>query len=330
MAYYNRELLRLLPRVLRARDFHLYLENGKRLTDLWLAGGRAVLGHKPPKVLGELKNAAERGLFTPFPHPMERRFVKALTQFFPRRTFRLYADPCSLYRALVDTGFAEPGIASPADTPFFDPAFFPPEPQGLQGGRDTNPRKADRRDAKISLWRPFLDTAPVKSSDSQSYGISYTTAPILIPILPWPLGPSVLVLDESLDTSFPPGELISPVLLAPATRALYDLAAAIKAKDPNRGSKQYQKIEKALNQTNSGRANSGGQKHSEFLWQRRGIYLTIEPDIAGEKAGEKYETLFRNFLEGGFLIPPSVNEPLILPGIMSKGEESKLAELISL
>jgi hypothetical protein len=35
------------------------------------------------------------------------------------------------------------------------------------------------------------------------------------------------------------------------------------------------------------------------------------------------------FLEKGFLLPPSPHEPLILPGMLSQGEETKLANLLS-
>ena len=274
MLYSERGHLRLLPRVLRARDFHLYLENGKRLTDLWLAGGGAVLGHKPPRVLGELKNTAERGLFTPLPHPLERRFLKALGELFPGRAFRLYADSGALPRA-----FDEAGIPFPVNRPLSDPAF--PENDDISVfGR------------KASLWRPFA--GEIK-------------APVLIPILPWPLGPEALVLDKDMDASFPAGEIIPPVLLAPATRALYDLLAVIK--DGDRISRKYPKIEKAVKGS---------------LWRRQGIYLTIE---IGE---EKYTDIFKRFLEGGFLIPPSPMEPLILPASMSDGEEAKLAGLLKL
>ena len=249
----DRELLRLLPSVLRARDFHLYLEGGRRLLDLWLQGGRAILGHKPPNVVNEMKNAAERGLFTPLPHPMERRFIKALEVFFPGKTFRLYSDEASLRRALDDAGII----------------------------------------SKVSLWRPFLGPE--------------NDTPILIPILPWPLGPAALVLEKDLDASFPSGELIPPVLLAPAARALHNLAAA--EKDFAANNPRFPKIEKAL---------------KESIWRRKGIYLSIEPDT--EK--EKYKALFLRFLEGGCLIPPSPMEPLILPRVMLKGEEAKLAELL--
>jgi hypothetical protein len=272
MLFPKRELIRLLPNVLRARDFHLYLENGKRLTDLWLAGGKAVLGHKPSRVVLELKNSAERGLFTPLPHPMEKRFLKALAQFFPGRIFRVYTDFSGLSKALTEAGFSLP----------------------CQTGRKS-----------VFLWRPFTNTAEKNTGgvNERNESLNENKAPALIPVLPWPLGPEVLVLDKEMETSFPSGDFISPVLLAPATRALYDLWAVLK----NRGCNRYPKLEKSL----------GG------VWRRQGIYITIEP----KPDMEKYEVVFRRFLEGGFLIPPSPAEPIILPASMSSGEESKLAAL---
>jgi hypothetical protein len=124
--------------------------------------------------------------------------------------------------------------------------------------------------------------------------------------LPWPLGPAVLALDKSLEASFPQGELIAPALLAPAARAIYDLAARIRS--PNR--QRFYRIEKALAAAKSG------------VWRRRGIYLTTQVDM------EEYAQLFRSFLEAGFLLPPSADEPVILPAVLSKGEETKLAELL--
>ena len=267
----RKNLLRLLPNVLRARDFHLYLEGGKRLTDLWRWGGRAILGHKPSRVLVELKNSAERGLFSPLPHPLERRFIKALSPFFPDRAFRLYLNEDSLRRALAETGFSDP----PGD-----PAF------GSRGSERTF----------ISLWRPFLEV----------------TGSVFMPVLPWPQGPAVLVLTKCMEDSFPAGELIPPAVLSPAARALYNLAAAMKTFNPNRMG--YPKIQKAFDERPAG----------ERLWHRRGIYLTTEPGMDSAQ----YETLFRRFLEGGFLLPPSPLEPAILPLAMSAGEESKLADLL--
>jgi hypothetical protein len=274
-------LLRSLPRVLRARDFHLYTDSGKKLVDLWLYGGKAVLGHKPPRVLLELKNAAERGLFTPLPHPLERRLTKALVAIFPDRSFRLYNDSLSMYRAIEK---ALPRESAPFQAEAIpDPAFL----------------DSDAKKAVASLWRPFVEPVP--------------KTPILLPVLPWPLGPAVLTLDKSLEASFPEGELIPPVLLAQAARALYDLAAEIRS--PSR--QNYYRIEKAI----SGAGQGNGSK--SCIWQRRGIYLTTRVDR------EKYADLFRSFLEAGFLLPPSASEPAILPSSMSKGEEMQLARLLN-
>jgi hypothetical protein len=283
---HNRELLRLLPRVLRARDFHLYLETGKRLVDVWLSGGKAVIGHKRPRVLGELKNAAERGLFSALPHPLERRFIKALEKFFPNRAFRLYADESSLFRALAN-------VLSKKARLIIDPAFPAEESITYNDGRGS-----------VSLWRPFLEPeVSERRSDVQK-------AAFVIPVLPWPLSPAVLVLEKNMEEMFPPGELISPVLLAPAARALHDLSAVLEDHSADRH--RYAKIEKVLENSKQ--------------WRLRGIYLTVEPGINQEE----YAALFRRFLDGGFLIPPSPAEPLILPLSMSAGEEAKLAELLTL
>ena len=275
----DKELLRLLPRVLRARDFHLYLEGGKRLTDLWRFGGRAILGHKPPKLLRELKNTAERGLFSPLPHPLQARFVKALSVFFPGRAFRLYMDEGSSRKALAEAGIDQ---------------------------------------TTIPLWRPFsegdglgVNTLEERPGVEPEVRQGIKPSPrIMLPVLPWPLGPAALVLEKNMDTSFPPGELIPPVLLAPAARALHDLSAALKTVTSHRDFPEYPKLRGAL---------------SGSPWRRQGIYLTVEPDT--DKRA--YEVLFRRFLEGGFLIPPSPGEPAILPLSMSAGEETKLAGLLS-
>jgi len=99
-------LLNKVPTVLRARGFRLYAQDGKRLIDLWLNGGAAVLGHTPPNLLRELKNTASRGLSAPLPHFSEGRFIKALSKLFPGRSFRLYAAPPEELVSLFKTGTA--------------------------------------------------------------------------------------------------------------------------------------------------------------------------------------------------------------------------------
>jgi hypothetical protein len=267
-----------LPVVVRARDFRLYTLGGGRLVDLWQAGGRSILGHSPPRILRELKNSGARGLFAPLPHPQEGRLLKALARLLPGRGFRLYTDRLSLYRALEKAGF-------PPAEPFPDPVFRPP--------------RAPVPD--LSLWRPFLKPEAGAS-------------PLLVPVLPWPLGPWVLALEAALEDRFAPSDPLSPVLLAAAARAVHDLIAS----GPRGGRPVYPRINRALY------GNPPENSRIPSPWRRRGPYLVCEPPP--ERL--PWEDLFRNFLQGGFLIPPAPGEPLILPGILSPGEEAALAALL--
>jgi len=113
-----------IPNVLRARGYRLYLANGKRLVDLWLNGGSAVLGHTPSNLLRELKNTASRGLYAPFPHFTEARFVKALLKLFPEHSFRYYAAPPKELLALFNSGKVKLWRRlSPDDAQFFIPVL---------------------------------------------------------------------------------------------------------------------------------------------------------------------------------------------------------------
>jgi hypothetical protein len=264
-------LLDKVPAVLRARGFRLYTQGAsakggkQRLIDLWLNGGAAILGHTPPNVLREIKNTASRGLYAPFPHFTERRYIKALLKLFPGHSFRLYAAPPEELETLFINGAA-------------------------------------------GLWRPFLNS-------NFPFEIESNAPAVLVPVLPgihlwrgnFPFGLCVVASkSESQLAQLPSGDILSPVLLAAAARGIYDLLAS-----PDRGKPVFPRISKV--QKNS--ANS--------IWHRQGIYLTL-------KEKKEWGTLFNQFLEAGFLIPPNPSQPLILPGEMSDGEEAKLAAALAI
>ena len=251
----------LLPNVLRARGFRLYLANGQRLVDLWQNGGAAVMGHTPPNLLRELKNTASRGLFAPLPHFTENRFFKALQKLLPEHNFRVYAAPPQELVSLFNDG-------------------------------------------SIQLWRPFLN--PVSPFTAENLNL---IMPILQGIQTWqgklPIGLCVAAAKSKDNLAqLPPGDTLSPILLAVAARGVHDILAA-----PQRANPVLPRVTKAL-------------KNSP--WHQRGIYLHLNE----EPAPEAWEALFSHFLEAGFLLPPNPSHPLILPGEMSAGEETKLAALL--
>jgi len=266
------DLLRLMPTVLRARDFRLYTKDSRRLVDLWQNGGAAILGHTPPSLLREIKNTASRGLYAPFPHFLEGRYRAALSRIFPGRDFRFYAAP-------------------------------PPELHTLiaEGSGDT-----------AALWRPFLNPAAPLS-------VPENAPPVLVPVVPgiqgWrgglPLGLCVLAIKSGYEiASLSPGDFLPPVLLAAAARGIYDLIAAAKGAAPERANPAYRRVDQAL-------------KNSR--WERQGLYLLLKQS----PSDEEWVSLFRRFLDNGFLLPPLPSHPAILPGVLSPGEEAKLAALLA-
>jgi len=255
------------------------LADSRRLVDLWQNGGAAVLGHTPPNLLRELKNTASRGLYAPLPHFTEGRFLKALAKILPGRAFRIYAAP--------------PLFSGDTDL------------HGLNGLARIK-EEGERKPSGLKLWRPYIDTLnPFFVDDT----------PLLVPVLPgiqtWrrglPMGLCVAAAQTGVDASeaalswLPSSDALPPVLLAVATRGVYDLLAA-----PERAKPEFPRIKKALRQSR---------------WQRQGIYLTLREE---SKEGE-WDALFDQFFEAGFLLPPTPDHPLILPGELSQGEETKLA-----
>ena len=259
-------LLKTVPAVLRARGFRLYTQDGRRLIDLWLNGGAAILGHTPPNLLRELKNTASRGLYAPLPHFTESRFLKALSKLFPGRSFRLYAAPPPELTELFNSG-------------------------------------------AVKLWRPFIDPASPFAVEN---------APLLIPVLPgiqsWrgelPLGLCIAAAEsENQLAQLPTNDILPPLLLSAAARGLYDILAS-----PQRAKPALSRLAKVM-QTDD----------FKKRWRRQGIYLSLK-----EKTGnDEWAALFAQFLDAGFLLPPNQNQPLILPGELSDGEEAKLAAVLS-
>jgi hypothetical protein len=279
-----------IPVVLRVRDFRLYIapkrrsatqgqsaaqgqlaakqRAGRYLIDLWLNGGAAVLGHTPANLLRELKNTASRGLYAPFPHFTESRYIKALSLLFPGYSFRLYAAPTPELAELYAKNSA-------------------------------------------CLWRPFVNPG---SPFAIAENVAAQPPSLLVPVLPgiqgWrnelPMGLCVVAAKSENELSqLPHSERLSPILLATAARGLHNLLAS-----PQRAKPDFPRIFKVL--------------QNNTIWQRQGIYLTLkEPPAPGI-----WENLFNTFLDAGFLLPPDPSQPLILPGILSQGEETKLAGLL--
>lgn len=201
-------LLRRIPAVLRARGFRLYLSDGygcqgnRRLVDLWLNGGAAIMGHTPPNQLRELKNAASRGLYAPFPHFTEGRYLKALSKLFPKSSLRLYAAPPQELVSLFNTGSAR--LWRPFE-----------EPVTQESSQEASSFMADN----VPLFVPVLPGIQTWRS-GLPLGLCVTVSnPVC--------GSAANMLAE-----LPASDVLSPVLLAAAARGVHDIIAAAERAKP--------------------------------------------------------------------------------------------------
>ncbi len=107
-------LLRNLPGIRRARLWRLYAYSGERFLDLWMDGGRAILGAKGSGIGTSLKAAIDMGLSRPMPSPWEARLRKELLRRWPAYTHVLfYRSETAALRALGERGEAELRILRP-------------------------------------------------------------------------------------------------------------------------------------------------------------------------------------------------------------------------
>ncbi|MBN1834904.1 MAG: hypothetical protein JW820_03575 [Spirochaetales bacterium] len=254
-----------LPAFRRARGYRLYGHDGKRYLDLWQQGGRALLGHRPGRVTTVLKNVISTGLVADLPSVHARRLERALLGQFPGcRAFRVTASlGAALELASVYLGHP----VGPGD--IRDPLRDPEDPA-----------------PELALWRP---ACPQSLSPR-----------VLLPRLPFTLAgaPVPVGFAEELPAGFPPSEVLSPVVLAGALRALHDL-------------RRYRPPEWL------GQALAAGTAG----WERRGLYV-----LPRFQAGD-YPSVFEGFLAEEVVLNPCFPEASILPSEASPGELQKMIGL---
>ncbi|MFW5687990.1 MAG: hypothetical protein ACOC1U_00340 [Spirochaetota bacterium] len=143
--------LRFLPAIRRARGFRLYTSDGRRLLDLWQAGGEAIVGHRGGGIVTAAKRVLDRGVLAPLPSSQQHRLeqaMRALLPAFDDYALLVFANRERAARALgggIDglTGVVDPvvEIARAGDVPAAATGVV----------TETAVR------ARAVLWRPGLD-----------------------------------------------------------------------------------------------------------------------------------------------------------------------------
>ena len=129
-----------LPRVRRARGYRLYTEDGRRLLDLYLDGGGALLGHRPELLGRELKNVVGRGLIGNLPSSYAARLLRTLRQALPGHAWFGIAPTAGAARRLLRRQLGgAPSLPLEVADPLLDPAWS---------------------GAQVAWWRPLCGEQP--------------------------------------------------------------------------------------------------------------------------------------------------------------------------
>ncbi len=184
----------LMPLIKRAREYHVYDYGGRRYLDLYLNNGRCLLGHRPDRVFGIIKNTLSRGLAAEYPGLESGRCVRHLSTFFPEyrefRFFRSYERALSVIRSVLHDETAD----------IRDPLVHD----------DPGP---------VQLWRPFAPAPGVQPE-------------IMVPVIPFPSCSAPVVL--CFRTGRPPvSDPVPPYFPAAFSRALGALSTLGKGKGYN-------------------------------------------------------------------------------------------------
>ncbi|MFQ3619675.1 MAG: hypothetical protein SNJ78_01905 [Spirochaetales bacterium] len=296
-------LLGELPEIRRARDCRLYDKHGNRYLDLWRNGGRALLGHRPDRVYGELKRVLQKGTVAEYPSVYISRLKKALKTLFPGQwEIRLFANP---ERALM----VAKNLLSRSLTP-------PQMPRGNlfeSLGTDMHPTPsrppveteiAQQKYVSTGFVEPFFLPEHISQTPPLYYRPFYTfdygASPLVFPILPFPgsFAPQPLFIGPLYQSQLPPNDdPISPMLLATLTRTVWHLISALRKPNPT------------------------WDQWKLLGWKQFSCYAIPQFDQ------KHYPAVFRIFLEQKILIPPTPIDPLILPVEWSSGEKALVEEV---
>jgi hypothetical protein len=199
LALQGDSLIREVPAIRRAREYHLYDLRGRRYVDFHQDGGRCLLGHRVSAVSTAVKGVISQGLHGPLPSVHEHRLVRALQTLIPTHSHvRIFA---TWDRAVKQ---AAAGVSTEAAAPQ-DPALAP------------------LGTAHVAYWRPLIEE-------------NWSQAAVLVPVVPFP-GPGEawpVCFRAEPPAGVAASDLVSPVVLAGMAKAAWECRKRVECFDPDR------------------------------------------------------------------------------------------------
>lgn len=311
------EIKKRYGNVKRARGIYLYTEKSVRLTDCFLDGGRAILGHGGGKAKTAFKDCFERGANGFYDSGLLPAFEKAVKQLLPRNftTIRLYTEKTAA--PLEEISFSLESSREKADAALEQISYSlesSREKAGAALEQTSFSLESSQKKAEPVLWRPWLEISGKSTEQPTGYPkiqIVHNVEgdfPAIVKIVPpFPYATELCVYafstacGEEMLQNLPKNDIVPAPLLAAFTRGFYDLKIALGTYTEN-----------------DFKANS---KVFEPFFIRNQCYLF--PKIPEEK----YKDFVLKCLDIGIVISPDYNVPSIMPWRANPGDLKKISKV---
>ena len=288
------EIRKRYGNVRRARGYYLYTEKNVRLLDLWLDGGKAILGRRAGQANLVCKQFLDKGLTGFLPTKADAQLQRALDALLPDYpVIRWYETQNKAER-----------IAGSV----------------LQAGQNGTVQP-------LPVWRPFLDLDP--ASDSQepiADGIMLVT-----PAYPVPCG--IIAAGSRFKEFLPPSDMLFPPFAYSLARAFFDLKrklAELQITEINiedghdsEAAGRCARVSHTIVKKRQAALNRKAEAERLIpdVWTQKGWYLF--PHIPEAE----YPAFFLQALDAHVLISPEYDIPSILPDCESYAELIRFLKL---
>ncbi|MEL3906228.1 MAG: hypothetical protein P1P65_04245 [Treponema sp.] len=183
------EIRRRYGNIRRARGYYLYTEKNIRLLDLWLDGGKAILGRRSGQANLACKQLLDRGLTGSLPTKADRQLKDALSALLPGYpVIRWYVSE-ERSNELIRAALAK----STHD--------------------------------ELPVWRPFLGVRTAKTCSPSSDTVDY---PIISVTPVYPVSYGIIAAQQDFEDRLPPSDPLFPPLAYSLARAFFDVQHKIR------------------------------------------------------------------------------------------------------
>lgn len=273
--------------VRRARNFYLYTERKVRLLDMYLNGGRAILGHKPYDVMTKYKRELDHGIYGDLPTKSDGELRRALKTLFPDYEAGLYVT--------AETALKVASRLISDNVPCSKELYEKKEQHKIG-----TPESIYFNYVYVPVYRPFL---------SEDLGYAFL-------FFPYPSISTAILLKKKDNRGYPEyEEPILPAEKVAISAFIYELIA--KQKRDREGA-----LEHSMKSKKTLKLERHAKKEKEALWIALSKFFIVEGCYLYfiKNCGMPYNVFFMKALEHHILLSPWEDVPSIFPTLQHYGQ----------